>query len=257
MASPNEPSSSKRRLGRRRLPPLEPGPALQFVVANHPDQFRAGKTMRHVRSHVMYKHRTERKTSATDRIGTSLRRSASEYASSTPSPAMTSSDASASDIDYLIPPQSRPRSSTWTGAALEFGPYAPSPSTLRTLIHHILTSTQGVHARSAPPVFEDSSEFPFPGPYGAHSDLLDVLKQQYLDNASFFSQGMVFNTSKSRSLTLIRSSMDTIHLHRPYVVLESRQRVVRISRSRRPSVARQWNDRTGQDSSPQCNSWTT
>jgi hypothetical protein len=116
MASPNEPSSSKRRLGRRRLPPLEPGPALQFVVANHPDQFRAGKTMRHVRSHVMYKHRTERKTSSNERTNTSIRRTASECASRTSSPAMTNSDASASDIDYLAAPQSRHHSCTWTGA---------------------------------------------------------------------------------------------------------------------------------------------
>ena len=55
--SSNENRSSRRRTGRRRLPPLAPGPSLQFVVANHPDQFRDGQTMRHIRSHVMYQHR--------------------------------------------------------------------------------------------------------------------------------------------------------------------------------------------------------
>ncbi|KAF2623904.1 hypothetical protein BU25DRAFT_400081 [Macroventuria anomochaeta] len=188
MASPSEPSSSKRRLGRRRLPPLEPGPALQFVVANHPDQFKAGKTMRHVRSHVMYKHRIERKTTSNDRTSTSLHRSASACASSTPSPAMTSSDASASDVDFLAPLLSRPRSSTWTGAPPEYTSYAPWPSTLRTLIHHILSSTHGAYARSAPPVFEDAPAFPFPGLYGTHSDPLDDLKQQYIDSSALFCQ---------------------------------------------------------------------
>lgn len=193
MASPNETSSSRRRLGRRRLPPLEPGPALQFVVANHPDQFRAGKTMRHVRSHVMYKHRTERKTSTTDRPNTSLQRSASACTSSIASLAMIGSDvsASASDVDYLAPPQSRPRSGTWSGPLpSEFASYALVPFALRSLIHQILSSTQGTYARSAPPVFEDASAFPFPGLYGSHSDPLGSLKQQYIDNSTFFCQGM-------------------------------------------------------------------
>lgn len=193
MASPNETSSSRRRLGRRRLPPLEPGPALQFVVANHPDQFRAGKTMRHVRSHVMYKHRTKRKTSSTDRPNTSLQRSASACTSSTVSLTMIGSDvsASASDVDYLAPPQSRPRNGTWSGPPpSEFASYALVPSTLRSLIHQILSSTQGTYARSAPPVFEDASAFPFPGLYGLHSDPLGSLKQQYIDNSTFFCQGM-------------------------------------------------------------------
>lgn len=206
MASPNEPSSSKRRLGRRRLPPLEPGPALQFVVANHPDQFRAGKTMRHVRSHVMYKHRTERKTPSNEITNTNLRRTTSECASRTSSPSMNNSDASASDIDYLAAPQSRPRSTSWTVAPPGYRSYAPLPSTLRTLIHHILSSTQGSYARSAPPVFEDASAFPFPGLFGAHSDPADDLKQQYIDNAGFFSQGM-FSRVPSRGW-LTRKQID-------------------------------------------------
>lgn len=187
MALPNEATSSKRRLGRRRLPPLEPGPALQFVIANHPDQFRAGKTMRHVRSHVMYKHRTERKTSTKQDV--SLHRSASAHASCTPSPASIILDAPTSDIDYLEPPPSRHQSSTWTGDPLQYTTYTPLPSTLRTLIHRILSSTHGAYARSAPPTFEDASAFPFPGFYGTYSDPLDDLKRQYIENCGFHSGG--------------------------------------------------------------------
>jgi hypothetical protein len=68
MTSSSDPKPSKRRVGRRRLPPLAPGPSLQFVVANHPDDFRAGRTMRHVRSHVMYKHREHRASSDPDTV---------------------------------------------------------------------------------------------------------------------------------------------------------------------------------------------
>jgi hypothetical protein len=62
VAAPPEPRPDKKRIGRRRLPPLEPGPALKFVVADHPDDFRAGNTMRSVRSHSMYKVRQDRDT---------------------------------------------------------------------------------------------------------------------------------------------------------------------------------------------------
>lgn len=191
MASPNESTSSRRRPGRRRLPPLEPGPALQFVVANHPDQFRAGKTMRHVRSHVMYKHRTERKTLSHDRPHTTLQRSASAYASSTESPALTGSDASASEFDHPAPTLPRPRSGTWSGPPPpEHTLHNVAPYALRNLVHQILSSIQGVYARSAPPIFEDAWAFPFPGLYGSHSDPLDSLRSEYIDQSTFFCQGM-------------------------------------------------------------------
>ncbi|KAJ8105643.1 hypothetical protein OPT61_g10053 [Boeremia exigua] len=191
MASPNEPPLSKRRLGRRRLPPLEPGPALQFVIASHPDQFRAGKTMRHVRSHVMYKHRTERKTTTNERTTTepqSVSACASACASSTSSPASISQGTSISEGDYLTPPQqSRPRSSTWTVNYPQDMSQNPYPSTLRALIYRILSSTQVEYARSAPPIFEDAPAFPFPGFYDTHGDPLYGLREQYIEICGFFS----------------------------------------------------------------------
>ncbi len=189
MASSNEPPLSKRRLGRRRLPPLEPGPALQFVIANHPDQFRAGKTMRHVRSHVMYKHRTDKRTTTNERTSTSLPRSASACASSTPSPVPASRSISNSDGEYLTAQYSRPRSSTWTGDVTQISTSASYPSTLRTLVHRILSSTHVAYARSAPPTFEDASAFPFPGFYGTQNDSIEDLRQQYFEHCSFFSIG--------------------------------------------------------------------
>ena len=192
MASPKETPSSKRRLGRRRLPPLEPGPALQFVIANHPDQFRAGKTMRHVRSHVMYKHRTDRKIT-NSKSNTNLQQRSSAQPSTASSPVMTGSDTSVSDIDSLAPPHSRPRSSTWTGEPPQYTPHASSSSTMRTIIHHILSSTQGAYARSAPPAFEDAPAFPFPNLYATHIDSLQGLKGLYIDSCGSFCGGPSLN----------------------------------------------------------------
>lgn len=204
MASPNESSSLRRRLGRRRLPPLEPGPALQFVVANHPDEFRAGKTMRNVRSHVMYKHRTERKTSPNDRPNTNLQRSASACAAVTASPVLTSSDTSASDIDHLKPTRTRPRSGTWSGPPpSEYASKIPAPSVLQSLIHQILSSTHRTNPRSAPPAFEEASSFPFPDPFVNYgkSDSFSILRSQYIDNATFFCQGASLSLLEFLSLT--------------------------------------------------------
>jgi hypothetical protein len=191
MASPNESSSSKRRLGRRRLPPLEPGPALQFVVANHPDQFRAGKTMRHVRSHVMYKHRIERKTTPSDKANNIERSTASAYASSTPSPMATSSEDLPTELTSFLSTQSRPRSSTWTGGRPECVSYTTSPITLRILVHHILSRTAEEFVQSAPPVFENASAFPFPGMHGTAGDPLDDLRQQYINQSDFICNSML------------------------------------------------------------------
>ena len=56
MASPIGPNPIKRRAKRKRLPPLPPASNFQFVVATHPNHFKAPGTMRNVRSHVMYRY---------------------------------------------------------------------------------------------------------------------------------------------------------------------------------------------------------
>ncbi|KZM18882.1 uncharacterized protein EKO05_0010389 [Ascochyta rabiei] len=186
MASSNGLSTSKRRPVRRRLPPLGPGPNLRFVVANHPDQFRAGKTMRHVRSHVMYKHRTGRMTVSNDRPSTGLHRSASERAQSTPIPTVSTSEATSHDIDLLVPPQLRPRSSTWTGISLDRRSNTPTPFELQTTVHRTVLLTAAASAQSAPSAFGDVSAFPFPGTYSASESQLDALKRHYINSCSLF-----------------------------------------------------------------------
>ena len=201
MASNSDSSSSKRRLGRRRLPPLEPGPALQFVVASHPDQFRAGKTMRHVRSHVMYKHRTERKMTTNEKTKVNLHRSASACASETSLADANNSDETFIDTDHLVSPKSRPRSSTCTGGLPECTSFVPTPFTLRALVHEIMSLTTETSARSAPPTFGDAIAFPFPSAYNPSGSTLDGFRRQYIAGSNFFCHSKPFKMPGRKLLT--------------------------------------------------------
>ena len=72
-------------------------------------------------------------------------------------------------------------------------PHDSSSSTMRTIIHHILSSTQGAYARSAPPAYEDVPAFPFPNLYATHNDSLQGLKDLYIDNCGSFCGGLPLN----------------------------------------------------------------
>ena len=185
MASSSDPKPSKRRAGRRRLPPLAPGPALQFVVANHPDDFRAGRTMRHVRSHVMYKHRENRASSDPDTVRS---REGSTSIAHTPSPSTTDSDAGHYSEALLAPISFRHPSVIWNTEM--YGVHAPSPpaNPLRMLAARILSATAIVPARSAPTVTGEASEY-FPASRLSLHESLDDLKCDWIRNTAFFCHG--------------------------------------------------------------------
>ncbi|OCK81942.1 hypothetical protein K432DRAFT_403328 [Lepidopterella palustris CBS 459.81] len=90
MVSSNEGNSRKKRPGRKRQPPVAKGPPLQFVNATHPDDFKADSTMRNIRSHVMYKHRSfekKEKSPAMESNPSGIKQQASQYGqSASPSP---------------------------------------------------------------------------------------------------------------------------------------------------------------------------
>jgi hypothetical protein len=190
MATPNESRIPKRRLGRRRLPPLAPGSAFQFVVANHPDEFKADRTMRHVRSHVMYKHhdvRHERPQGEnTDNRG---RSSTFPGRSSTSSPSTASSDNVYQSTVGVSPPPTRNRSGTWDGGSRECVRYNCFLDPVRHLAHRIILATYTLPARSAPLFSEQSSEFPFWGSEPAEREALGDLGKQYISSTCFFSHG--------------------------------------------------------------------
>jgi hypothetical protein len=183
MTSPTDSTSGKKkRPGRKRLPPLAPGPRLQFVVASHPDDFKADKTMRNIRSHVMYKHRSAegRGASPSGRHGSVERTTRAGSTTRTPSP-MTAADG------YLD--AGRPPSTLWDGDY-----YAPLSESsrmgpVRSLAAKILSATE--QTQSAPPAFDEGGEYPFAsssaGIFAGGPE--DALKGPYLDLSSDFYGG--------------------------------------------------------------------
>jgi hypothetical protein len=179
---------SKKRIGRKRLPPLAPGPAIQFVVASHPDEFRADNTMRHVRSHVMYKHREQRGSSPGDR-GKRREGSKTPVTIRTPSPMTATSDGVLEDNYFLSPTRGGLSHPVWERDFYNYTSGAPEDP-LRTLAARIISATTAAPARSAPPLSEEASEFPFASHVALGQEPLESLKREYISSTEFFCHGM-------------------------------------------------------------------
>lgn len=188
MSSSTDPKTGKKRVGRKRLPPLAQGPPLQFVVASHPDDFKAGQTMRHIRSHVMYKHRGDQRTgskSPTPRSHSRERRRHQAPNTRSPSPTMrTHSEGLPDDHLYLAPP-SRRRSNLWDGEGYTHMSQSPAREPSRNLVARIIAATTAEPARSAPPMTHQGSEYPFPHSGSMGQESLEDLKRMYFDHTGF------------------------------------------------------------------------
>jgi hypothetical protein len=183
MTSSTDPKGSKKRTGRKRLPPLAPGPALQFVVASHPDDFKADNTMRNIRSHVMYKHRGEqqrRSGSPADTSKRGSRRSTPLSITRTPSPLTTRSDGNLDESSYSALSVRR-RSATWDSEIYRFISQSPTPDPARDIVQRIIAASTADPPRSAPPTFDQGSEFPFPSNLSMDVETLSDLKHLYID----------------------------------------------------------------------------
>ncbi|KAF2110852.1 hypothetical protein BDV96DRAFT_192468 [Lophiotrema nucula] len=191
MTSQSDPKASKKRAGRKRLPPLAPGPALQFVVASHPDDFKADETMRNVRSHVMYKHRGEQRgVSPRDRSKSGERSNRRIAGTRTPSPMTTNSDGILEDDNifpegnsFLAPP--RRRSTVWDGQFIQLMSQSAQMGPVRDLAARIISACTAEPARSAPPTFHQGSEFPFPSGSAIAQESLQDLKAVYVEGGEF------------------------------------------------------------------------
>lgn len=188
MASSSNPKPSKRRIGRKRLPALAQGPSIQFVVANHPDEFKAGDTMRNVRSHVMYKHRDQSESSPSGRTK-SREGSSAPTATRSPSPMTTTSDSVLEDNDFLAPTSTRHHSTIWDAEFDRYNAVSPLKHPVRTLAARIISATTAEPARSAPPVFEEASEYPFPTNLVPRFESLESLRHDYINSTDFFCHG--------------------------------------------------------------------
>lgn len=195
MSSSSDPKASKKRVGRKRKPPLPPGPPMQFVVANHPDQFKAGQTMRNVRSHVMYKHREQRGPSPGGKGKSVDGRRTPGTITRTPSPLATQSDGGVEHNEFnsrfLAPSAARSSNAAWDQDLYKYTSESPSNSPARDLAARIISATTASPARSAPPMFEDATQFPFPGSHIADPSSLDTLKQNYINTTEFFCHGRI------------------------------------------------------------------
>lgn len=166
---------------RKRLPPLPPGPKIQFVVASRPEDFKSNDTMRHIRSHVMYKHRA---VSPSGSVRSAKNRARPD--TRTPSPATTAiSDDVTGDFNHLSPSRNHYNENEDMEALYQQPTLlSTSDAPLRNLTSRIVASITAEPARSAPATLDHNFEFPFPteGNLGRHESLED-LRDQYIYHA--------------------------------------------------------------------------
>lgn len=234
MSSPSDSKPAKKRTGRKRLPPLAPGPPIRFVVASHPDEFKAGTTMRHVRSHVMHKHREQRAPSPSDKGKARELSLTRGIMTRTPSPMTANSDALVAENHFqhgfLAPPTTRPTNPVLGEDFYGYTSDFPSADPMRTLAARIIAATTATPARSAPPIFEDASQFPFLEQHVDSVESLDNLKQEYIVNTEYYCHGMQTAPLSQHELTTRRPFLDATCLQQPPLVTQSRQCGVCVSR---------------------------
>jgi hypothetical protein len=193
MSSPSETRPSKRRIGRKRLAPLPPGPDIQFVVASHPDDFKDGATMRNVRSHVMYKHKEHRGSSPSEKRKSGEGSKTSAAPTRTPSRTTSTSDGVLVDnVSSTTSPATRP-STVWDE---EFYHYTSGHATdpVRTLAARIISAASEAPARTASVMFEQASECPSTDHSALTQEPLASLKQEHINSTTFFCHGRSRNT---------------------------------------------------------------
>lgn len=180
---------AKRRAGRHRLPPLAPGPALHFIVATHPDDFRATAVLRNVRSHVMYKHQETRASSPT--VTNRSRESSSAPSALTPTPSPTATDCfGVLQTTTSSAPAPRGSSKSVLNERASEGRSPPPPvDPLRSLAERILSAANRTSTRSAPAAYEGASEYPFSRDDVFRSESLDELKLGWIRATLFFCHG--------------------------------------------------------------------
>jgi hypothetical protein len=239
MSSSGEPRPSKKRTGRKRLPAMPPGPSIQFVVVNHPDEFRAGDTMRNVRSHVMYKHREHRGSSPSERRKSREGSGTPGRATRTPSPGTTSPDGMLKDSNFLAPSSAAHPGAAWNEQFYNYTSH-PTVDPMRTLAARIISAMIVASPSSAPPAFDAASEYPFVGHTVLDHDSMESLKQEYINNTDFFCHGMLQpGCFMQPHLPLCRPSLDALRLQQPPVVPQSCQRRVCLSGPGRRTLVRQ------------------
>jgi len=211
MFSPEDSKSSKKRIGRKRLPPMPPGPSIQFVVATHPDEFRAGNTMRNVRSHVMYKHREHRGSSPSEKRKSreGSRTPGREFR--TPSPRTSDLGGMLEDCNFLAPRSAKEVGAVCDGRFYDYTSHV-AEDPMRRLAGRIISAITAASLGSASPSFETAS-YPFMGHSMLEQESMNSLKQEYINSTDFFCHGKLYSVYFTEShLHSRRSELDALRL---------------------------------------------
>jgi hypothetical protein len=205
MASSSDPKPSKKRTGRKRQPPLAPGPPIQFVVATHPNEFKDQTTMRHVRSHVMYNHQEQRDSSPMENRRSREGSSTPAITPRIPDPSTSRSGHIMEDNTYLSPDSTGSSSATWSGNVYDYALGSHSVDPMRTLAARIVSATTTALNRNAPPFFEGATHFAFAEHNTMPQEVLGNLKQEYINSTLFFCHGMAqYKSSHRTTLTSLQ-----------------------------------------------------
>jgi hypothetical protein len=204
MASSNDPKPSKKRTGRKRQPPLAPGPSTLFVVANHPDEFKDESTMRYVRSHVMYNHQEHRSSSPMENRRSREGSSTPAITTRVPSPGTNRAMGMTEDNTYLAPTSTGSSSTTRSASFYDFTSGSHMADPIRTLAARIISAITAAPARTASPFFEEATHSRFAEHDVISEELLGNLKQEYINSTPFFCHGKVrHGPSPRRTLTTV------------------------------------------------------
>jgi hypothetical protein len=153
--------------------------------------------MRNVRSHVMYKHRGSRGPSPSDKRKSREGSRTPADATRTPSPMQNTSGGVLEDSNFLAPSSARNPSTLWNE---QYYSYTSQPPTdpIQVLVQQIISAITATPARSASPMLEAVSEYPFPDA-GTGQESLESLKQEYIGNTDFFCHGPLYSDGLSNA----------------------------------------------------------
>jgi hypothetical protein len=129
----------------------------------------------------------------------------------TPSPRTTNSDSLLEDNNFLAPPSARRSGAAWNGDFYNYTSNTHTTDPMRTLAARIVSATTAAPARSAPPVFEGASEFPFLEDSVFTQESLESLKQEYINSTEFFCHGMVRQNYPGSQLLTAQADLPWMH----------------------------------------------
>jgi hypothetical protein len=185
MATSKKRYPSKKGARKQQLSPLPSKPTFLFVVGNHPADFRVRTVMKQVRAHVMNKAVELRDSSLGAKLNTTIMRS----------PRAKNSDGVRGKNSVSVSKPAELQSARWDGQFNKFVTL-PSPIDQRDLAARIIIAITATTVQSAPQSFTAAREDSPLHRSRPHQELLEDLKQQYIESTDCFYRGMKLGSCK-------------------------------------------------------------